>query len=77
MFQALKLFPGRVLFMEGEVLALGLFGLIGLLILLVPFLDVGASREKRSFWVSLAGLLLLAAIVSLTIWGLLASGGST
>ena len=77
MFQALKLFPGHVLFLDGEVAALGMFGLIGLIIFLIPFLDVRASRGEKNNWISLACLVLLLAIISLTLWGMFSTPGAT
>lgn len=77
MFQALKLFPSHVFFMEGEVLALASFGLIGIAALLVPFLDVWTSRGERKPWVSAVGLLILITMIVLTIWGLLPNVEST
>jgi quinol-cytochrome oxidoreductase complex cytochrome b subunit len=46
MFQTLKELPAHVLGMEGEVLGVLFFGLCGLAILLVPFLDRG-PRSRR------------------------------
>ncbi|HET9234792.1 MAG TPA: hypothetical protein VFP10_11685, partial [Candidatus Eisenbacteria bacterium] len=49
MFQTLKLVPGgSVAGIEYEVIPIVLFGLGGLLLLLVPFLDRDASRTGRS-----------------------------
>ncbi len=48
MFETLKLMPSKVLFMEGESLVILVFGLCGLFIFLVPFLDVWSKRGERS-----------------------------
>lgn len=71
MFQALKQLPGHVLGMEGEVLGVLFFGLCGLMVLLVPFLDHGAARGRsRHLLNGLAALAVLGFIV-MTAWGLI------
>lgn len=68
MFETLKLIPGRVLGIEGELLGLGGFTLGGLLWFLLPLLDRRDHREPRrplltaSIWlviVFIAGMTLL------------------
>jgi cytochrome b6 len=63
MFEALKLIPGKVLGVEGELLGLGAFAVAGLVWFLVPILDRGVRR--RGFVI--LGWLALAYIVSLTL----------
>jgi cytochrome b6 len=71
MFQTLKQIPGHVLGLEGEVLGIMFFGLCGLLVLLVPFLDYGAARGRSRYLLNgLAALAVLGFIV-MTAWGLL------
>jgi cytochrome b6 len=71
MFQTLKQIPGHVLGVEGEVLGIMFFGLCGLLVLLVPFLDYGAARGRSRYLLNgLAALAVLGFIV-MTAWGLL------
>jgi quinol-cytochrome oxidoreductase complex cytochrome b subunit len=48
MFHTLKLVPSHVLGFEGEHLGVVAFGLIALVLVLVPFLDRRASRGERS-----------------------------
>lgn len=65
MFQTLKLVPGGEIFgIEYEAIPVVLFGLGGLLLLLVPFLDRGGSRG----W-SIAGMVGLGFVVGMTCWG--------
>ena len=51
MFQALKMLPPKVLFLEGEFAGLLVFGLAGALWVIVPFLDyrAGFGRVTRFF----------------------------
>jgi cytochrome b6 len=65
MFQTLKLVPGgEILGVEYEAIPIVLFGLAGLLLLLVPFLD----RNRGRAW-TIAGVLGLAFVIVLTCWG--------
>ena len=74
MFQTLKLFPGHVLGVEGELLALGLTGLAGLGLLLVPWLDRPA-RRGRSHWLAwLAGVVGVGYVVGMTGYALWIGG---
>lgn len=71
MFQTLKLFPSHWLGMEGELIAVALTGLAGLLLLLVPWLDRPA-RKGRSHWAArLAGLLGLGYVLGMTVYALM------
>ena len=70
MFETLKLVPG------GEVLGIGyeaipilLFGLAGVALLLVPFLDRGVVRNGRSPLFTAAGIAALVFITGMTAWG--------
>ncbi len=69
MFQTLKLFPSKVLIIDGESLAVLLFGVVGVFWLLVPFLDKKANREEKSPVFTLIGIVGIIAIVILTIIG--------
>ena len=48
MFQTLKYLPAHILGVEGEVVGVIAFGLGGLFLLLIPFLDRRAARGERS-----------------------------
>ena len=70
MFQALKLVPGgEVMGIEYEAIAIILISLGGLVLLLVPFLDRGVSVRGRSPGFTIAGVVALAVIIGMTMWG--------
>src|SRR5690242_14883632 len=71
MFQTLKLIPSRLWIVDGEVLGIMLFGVAGLLWLLLPFLE--GFREHRGRKIILgAGVFALAYMATLTVYGYLA-----
>jgi len=68
-FQALKMLPAHVLFVEGELFGIALFTLGGLVWALVPFLDRKAQANQQSrlfFWF---GILVVVFIIAMTILG--------
>jgi len=69
MFQTLKLLPGHILGIEGELLGVLAFGVIGLALIVMPFLDRGAALGKPSRLVALFGALLIVYSVVLTYLG--------
>jgi quinol-cytochrome oxidoreductase complex cytochrome b subunit len=70
MFQTLKLVPGgEIGGIEYEAIPILLFGLAGLVLVLVPFLDLGVTRQGRSPGFSAVGVAALAYIVGFTAWG--------
>jgi cytochrome b6 len=70
MFQTLKLVPGgQVLGVEFESIPIMLFGVAGLLLLAVPFLDRGVARTGRSPVFTVIGAIALVFIVGMTAWG--------
>ena len=70
MFQTLKLVPGgSIAGIEYEVIPIVLFGLGGLFLLLVPFLDRNVARTGRSPLWTVAGVVVLIYIVGMTSWG--------
>jgi quinol-cytochrome oxidoreductase complex cytochrome b subunit len=72
MFQTLKYFPARILFVDGEVLGIALFGIAGVLWVLVPVLDRKSSHHEHTKTVTYIGIVVIAYIVLLTILGWLA-----
>jgi quinol-cytochrome oxidoreductase complex cytochrome b subunit len=66
MFETLKLLPAHVLGIEGELVGLAAFTLVGLAWFLIPVLDSGAATGRRSRTVLLAGLAAFAAVVLIT-----------
>jgi cytochrome b6 len=69
MFQTLKLIPGHVLFMEGEVLGITLFGVAGIAWLLVPFWELRRHTKGLKNPMTVLGLVAIAYIVTMTILG--------
>jgi len=65
----LKLLPGHILGIEGELLGVLAFGVIGLALIVMPFLDRGAALGKPSRLVALFGALLIVYSVVLTYLG--------
>jgi quinol-cytochrome oxidoreductase complex cytochrome b subunit len=66
MFQALKMLPAHVGPFEGEVVGILAFGLAGLIVLLVPFLDRG--HRTRTVLNALV-VLVIGFFIVMTAWG--------
>jgi len=69
MFQTLKLLPSHILGIEGELLGVLGFGLIGLILVAMPFLDPGTTRGKPSRLAAIFGALLIGYSIVLTYLG--------
>jgi quinol-cytochrome oxidoreductase complex cytochrome b subunit len=69
MFQTLKFIPSRLLFIDGEVFGIMMFGLAGLLWMLVPFWDRKSSRGEKNRLINYFGLFVVMYIVILTALG--------
>jgi len=69
MFQSLKYLPANILFIEGEVFGVLLFGFAGVLWLLVPFWDRKSSRGQQNVLINYLGLFAVIFIIVLTILG--------
>lgn len=67
LFETLKHLPAHVLGLEGESLGAVTFALAGLAMLLVPFLDRGAAKDRPSRLLTAIGLLALGYIVVATV----------
>ncbi|HUU44283.1 MAG TPA: cytochrome b N-terminal domain-containing protein [Acidobacteriota bacterium] len=72
MFQTLKYIPGKVLFIDGELIGIAGFALAGLALVLVPFLDRRASREERGALFTAIGWIGIGYIILFTILGYVA-----
>ncbi len=70
MFQTLKLLPAHILFLEGELVGVLGFGLVGLLWMLYPFLPFSRSEKKLQI-TTIIGVLAILFIVVMTIIGYL------
>ncbi len=69
MFQTLKLVPGgEIAGIEYEAFPILLFGLAGVVLLLLPLFDTGAKRGRTLFTNALGGAA-LAYAVGMTVWG--------
>jgi cytochrome b6 len=70
MFETLKHIPGgEILHIEFEAIAVMVFGLGGLVLFLVPFLDRGVARTGRSPMFTAAGVVVLVFMVGMTMLG--------
>jgi cytochrome b6 len=69
MFHTLKLLPSHILGFEGERLGVIAFGLVAIVLALVPFLDRRASRGERSPVFTIMAVLGLVYLVTFTIIG--------
>jgi cytochrome b6 len=70
---SLKYLPAHILFLEGEAVGVFAFGIAGVLLLLVPFLDrreIRGERERLFVWLGIAAIVY---IIVLTILGYTAS----
>ena len=48
MFQTLKMLPSHILGIEGELLGVLAFGLVGIVLIIIPFLDRGVHVGKKT-----------------------------
>ncbi len=69
MFQTLKYLPAHILGLEGEMVGILGFGLGGVLLFLVPFLDRRAARGEPSPAFTWLGIVILAYVILLTYLG--------
>ena len=72
MFQTLKYIPGKLWFLDGEVLGILLFAIAGLLWTVVPFWDHKSARGEQNRFVNYLGLFAVMYIILFTIIGWLA-----
>ena len=73
MFQQLKYLPSFILGIEGEIVGILGFGLGGLVLLLVPFLDWRTAQGKPGYLFTMIGLAILLYIFVLTYLGYMVS----
>ena len=71
MFQTLKLIPAKMWFIDGEVVGVLAFGLLGMLWLLLPFLESSQPLRTKS-WITGFAALALAYITGMSLYGHLA-----
>ena len=73
MFQSLKYLPGHILGIEGEIVGILGFGLGGLFLLLIPFLDRRTARGEPSPLFTWIGIAIIAYMLLFTYLGYTAS----
>ncbi len=71
MFQTLKLIPAHVLLIEGEVLGIVGFGLVGVAWMFVPFWEKAIPSAKSRRTILVIGIISVTFIIGMTIWGYL------
>lgn len=71
MFQTLKLLPAHILFLEGELLGVLVFGFAGLVWMLIPYIKVKHKPGRKIQTLTLVGIIVVAFIVIMTIIGYL------
>jgi len=69
MFQTLKWLPAKILGLDGEVLGIMAFNIIGGLLFAVPFIDRDPSNRRRHLIFNIFGVFALLFIVVMTIVG--------
>ena len=72
MFQTLKLLPGHIWFIEGEVFGVLFFTVVALVWLFIPFWSIRLKKESFSKLLNVTGVVVIAYILILSIWGYLA-----
>jgi quinol-cytochrome oxidoreductase complex cytochrome b subunit len=70
MYQALKYFPGKMFGMDGDAVGIMMFGIAGLLWLLVPLWDARLPRGVRNRTLNYVGLVVVTGVIILTVIGL-------
>ncbi len=69
MFQTLKYVPSHIIGIDGDIVGILGFGVAGLFLLLVPFLDRRAARGQSSPLFTLIGMAMVVYILLLTYLG--------
>ncbi|MBM2815104.1 MAG: petB [Ignavibacteria bacterium] len=69
MFQTLKYIPGKVWFIDGELLGIGFFGIAGFLWFMLPFWDKRTKIGIRNKLLNYIGIIVIMFIIVLTILG--------
>jgi quinol-cytochrome oxidoreductase complex cytochrome b subunit len=67
MFQTLKFIPPQILSIDGEILGILAFAVIGLLVMLVPFLDRKANTGDSSKMFAALGVVGLVYMLIMTL----------
>lgn len=67
MFQTLKFIPSKLLFIDGEVLGVLVFGVLGILLIVVPFIDRKSGSGQRNKLFTVIGIVALAFMIIMTL----------
>jgi cytochrome b6 len=70
LFQTLKIFPAKILFLNGDTLAVFLMLLAGILFFFLPVMD-NKPTERKGRIITIIALVVIAYAVVMTIWSLL------
>jgi len=70
LFQTLKIFPAKILFLNGDTLAVFLMLLAGILFFFLPIMD-NKPTERKGRIITIIALVVIAYAVVMTIWSLL------
>ena len=70
LFQTLKIFPAKVLFISGDTLAVLSISLAGILFFFLPLIDTKPA-ERRGKIITIIALVVVAYAVVMTVWSLL------
>jgi len=76
MFQTLKVLPSHILGIEGEIVGIIGFSVIGLGLLLLPFLEGSPPRPRISRAITVTSAVMLVYIIVMTVWSYYASIGA-
>lgn len=76
MFQTLKLLPAHILGIEGELIGVLAFSILGLVLLILPFLDRSPETGRYRRVVPVIGWFGLLYVLGMTVWGYVATGGA-
>lgn len=69
MFQTLKYIPAKIWRFDGEVIGVLAFGLVALMLFVVPFVDKSSANRRRRLVFNVLGMLALLYILVMTIIG--------
>ncbi len=70
LFQTLKIFPAKILFLNGDTLAVFLMLLAGILFFFLPVMD-NKPTERKGRIITIIALVVIAYAVVMTVWSLL------
>lgn len=66
MFQTLKIIPAKILLFDGEVVGVLGFGVVALVLILIPFVDFWSRKERRNPFFTILGVFAILYILIMT-----------